>query len=137
PGGDKEIVEITCPRWRRTQEDGLVVHESKAFDPNDCAVVDNIPSTSPELTLLTLGAVCSPLTVEMALDVALRRELVTYESLRALLKRLGRRGRNGAGVLRTILDERVPDRAIPESPMETRMLHLLRELGFPPPIPQY
>jgi len=137
PGADTVIVEITCPRWRRRKDDDLVVHESKALDPVDCAVVDNIPVTSPELTLLMLGAVCLPLTVEMALDVALRRELVTYDSMRELLKRLGRRGRNGAGVLRAILDERVPGGAIPESPMETRMLRLLRELGFPPPVPQY
>src|SRR5262249_50216771 len=95
------------------------------------------PVVSAELALLMLGAVCSTLTVEMALDVALRRELVTYDSLRELLKRLARRGRNGAGVLRAILDERVPGDAIPESPMETRMLRLLRELGFPPPVPQY
>jgi hypothetical protein len=137
PGGATELVEITCPRWRRAKEEGFVVHESKALDCDDCTVVDNIPLTSPELTLLMLGAVCSPLTVEMALDVALRRELVAYESTRALLERLGRRGRNGTGVLRTILDERVPERAIPESPMETRLLRLLRDLGFPRPVPQY
>jgi hypothetical protein len=40
-------------------------------------------------------------------------------------------------VLRTIVDERVPARAIPESPMETRLLWLLRQLGFPTPVPQY
>jgi hypothetical protein len=137
PGGTTDIVEITCPRWRRTQEAGLVVHESKALDSVDCTVVDNIPTTSVELTLLMLGAVCAPLVVEMALDNALRRERVTYQSIRALLDRLGRRGRNGAGVLRTIVDERVPAQAIPESPMETRLLWLLRQLGFPPPVPQY
>ena len=137
PGKRTDFVEITCPRWRRGQEAGPVVHESKALDPGDCRVVDSIPVTSPELTLLVLGAVCSPTTVEMALDVALRREQVSYGSLRALLKRLGRRGRNGSGVLRTIVDERAPEQAIPESPMETKMLRLLRQLGFPPPTPQF
>ncbi len=137
PGGRTDTAEITCPRWRRGQEVGPLVHESKAIDPTDCQAVDNIPVTSAELTLLMLGAVCSPLVVEMALDVALRRELVTYESTRALLKRRARRGRNGAGVLRKILDERAPERPVPESPMETRLLWLLRQLGFPPPIPQY
>lgn len=137
PGGHTDIAEITCPRWRRNQEDGLVVHESKALDSADCQVVDNIPVTSPELTLLMLGAVHRPVVVEMAFDVALRRELVTYESTRALLRRLGRRGRNGAGVLRAILDERVPERAVPESPMETWLLRLLCDLGFPPPVPQF
>ncbi len=137
PGGRTDTAEITCPRWRRGQEVGPLVHESKAIDPTDCQAVDNIPVTSAELTLLMLGAVCSPLVVEMALDVALRRELVTYESTRALLKRRARRGRNGAGVLRKILDERAPERPVPEGPMETRLLWLLRQLGFPPPITQY
>ena len=137
PGKRSDFVEITCPRWRRGKDVGPVVHESKALDPGDCRVVDNIPVTSPELTLLMLGAVCAPITVEMALDVALRREQVSYGSLRALLKRLGRRGRNGAGVLRTIVDERAPEQAIPESPMETKMLRLLRQLGFPPAVPQF
>ena len=137
PGGARGLVEITCPRWRRARHDGLVVHESEALDPDLCTTVDNIPVTCVELTLLMLGAVCSALTFEMALDVALRRELVTYESMRAVLKRVGRRGRNGAGILRAILDERVPELAVPESPMETRLLRLLRELGFPAPVPQY
>jgi hypothetical protein len=132
-----DIVEITCPRWRRTHEDGPVVHESKALDAADCTIVDNIPTVSPELALLTLGAVCSPLVVEMALDVALRRELVTYASARGAIDRLARRGRNGAGVLRKIVDERIPQRAVPESPMETWLLRLVAQLGFPPPVPQY
>jgi hypothetical protein len=137
PGGARDLVEIACPRWRRARHDGLVVHESEALDADLCTTVDNIPVTCVELTLLMLGAVYSPLTVEMALDVALRRDLVTYESMRAVLKRVGRRGRNGAGVLRTILDERVPELAVPESPMETKLLRLLRDLGLPAPVPQF
>jgi hypothetical protein len=137
PGARTDITEITCPRWRRATEEGLVVHESKALEPELCTRVDNIPVAGVELTLLMLGAVCSALTVEMALDAALRRELVTYGSTRDVLKSVGRRGRNGAGVLRAILDERVPERAIAESPMETKLLRLLRDLGFPTPVPQY
>jgi hypothetical protein len=137
PGGRTDIVEITCPRWRRNHEHGPVVHESKALDSRDSTVVDNVPTMSPELALLSLGAVCSPLVVEMALDVALRRELLTYTSARDVVDRLAQRGRNGAGVLRKIIDERVPQRAVPESPMETRLLRLLEQLGFPPPVPQY
>jgi hypothetical protein len=49
--------EITCPRWRRARHDGLVVHETKAFDPVDAMVIDGIPVTTPQRTLLDLGAV--------------------------------------------------------------------------------
>src|SRR5918994_6997099 len=34
-GGRRSMQEIRCPRWRRARHDGLVVHESKAFDPVD------------------------------------------------------------------------------------------------------
>ena len=42
-GGRRSIQEITCPRWRRARHDGLVVHESKAFDPVDAMVIEGIP----------------------------------------------------------------------------------------------
>ena len=42
--------------------------------------------------------------------------------MRALLDRIGRQGRNGAGVLRTILDERDPLHAPTESDKETELL---------------
>lgn len=136
-GGRRSIQEITCPRWRRARHDGLVVHESKAFDPVDGMVIEGIPVTTPERTLLDLGAVCHESVVEMALDAAEKRELVTRESVRCALKRLGRSGRNGVGALRKLLDARSPDRKPTESEMETLLLQVLRRKGFPEPITQY
>ena len=136
-GGRTDIVEITCPRWRRARHDRLVVHESKALSPSYITEVDGIPVTTPELTLLMLGTFASPLVVEMGLDKAMNNGLLTFESTQAVLDRVGRRGRNGAGVLRTILRERDPDRAPSESEMETLMLKVLRDNGLPAPVPQY
>ncbi|MFA5883335.1 MAG: hypothetical protein WDA60_05755 [Acidimicrobiia bacterium] len=136
-GGDRHRQEILCPRWRRDQHPGLVVHESKALDARDVTVVDAIPTTTVERTLLDLGAVRHPLTVERAVETALRKELTTLPDLRATLRRLGRKGRNGAGVLRRILDDRDPDRRLTESEMEMRMLQVLRAHGLPEPIPQF
>ena len=137
PGGRTDQSEITCPRWRRAHEKGPIVHECKALDPVDARVVDEIPTTSPELTLLQLGAVCAPSTVEAAYDVARRRQLVTEQSVRELIRRLGGRGRNGVGVLRVIVDDRARLSALPESPMESRLLRALRRFGLPDPVPQY
>jgi len=136
-GGDERIQEILCPRWRRPKEPGLVVHETKALDTRDVTVVDAIPVTTVERTLLDLGAVRHPLTVERAVETALRKELTTLPDLRVTVRRLGRRGRNGVGVLRRILDERDPDRRLTESEMEMRMLHVLRANGLPEPITQF
>ena len=32
---DEDLVEITCPRWRRARHDGLIAHETKALSPID------------------------------------------------------------------------------------------------------
>jgi hypothetical protein len=136
-GGDQQIQEILCPRWRRSRHDTLIVHESKALDARDVTVVDAIPVTTVERTLLDLGAVRHPLTVERAVEAALRMELTTLPALRSTLRRVGRQGRNGAGVLRRILDERDPDRRLTESEMEMRMLQVLRANGLPLPVVQF
>src|SRR3954464_9537316 len=33
PGGRDDLVEVTCPRWRRTRHRGIEVHELRGFDP--------------------------------------------------------------------------------------------------------
>ncbi len=129
--------EITCPRWRRARHAGLVVHETKAFDSVDAMVIEGIPVTTPERTLLDLGAVCHVSIVEMALDAAEKRALVTLDSVRAAVRRLGRSGRNGVGTLRRLLDARSPDRKPTESEMETLMLQVIRRNGLPEPVTQF
>jgi hypothetical protein len=57
-GGRRNLVEITCPRWRRARHDGVVVHETKVLGGPDITLLDKIPSTTPEVTLLGLAAVC-------------------------------------------------------------------------------
>jgi hypothetical protein len=136
PGGRAPMLEITCPRWRRKRHDGLIVHETRALDRWDIRIVDGIPSTSPERTLLDLGAVFGFGIVEMAVDAALRRELVTHKTLWAMLRRLGRQGRNGAGVLRAVLRRKDPKLRVSESHMETRLVQVLRRRGLPEPVPQ-
>ena len=58
PAGRRDLVEITCPRWRRARHDGLIVHETKALDPVDLTVVSGIAVTTPARTLFDLGGVC-------------------------------------------------------------------------------
>lgn len=137
PGGRRHPAEITCPRWRRAQHDGLAVHESKALQRAETEFVRGIPITKPELTLLHLAAVCHVSIVEMALDAAEKRELVSRRSVEALLQRQGKPGRNGAGVVRELLAGRTFGRRPTESAMETRMIQVLRRNGFPEPVPQY
>jgi hypothetical protein len=137
PGGEQHLQEVLCPRWRRARHETLYVHESKLIDDIDMTIVDGIPVTSVERTLLDLGAVCSPLVVERAMEAALREEQTTFDALHETLERLGRQGRNGAGVLRAILDEYGADLRLTDSVRERMMLQIFRRHGLPKPVPQF
>ena len=136
-GGRKDILEITCPRWRRARHDGLFVHETKAMDPVDLEVVSGIAVTRPARTLFDLGGVCRGGLVELALENALRRGLVNPADLAVLLKRVSRSGRPGGPILRDLLDARSPDRRPTESEMETLLLQAIRANRLPEPVPQF
>jgi very-short-patch-repair endonuclease len=135
-GGSEDFVEITCPRWSRARHDGLIVHESKAFDNLDKTYVDRVPVTTPARTLIDLGAVCGMRTVEIAADRAVRLRLTSHDELVRTLQRLGRSGRNGVGKLRKVLALRGPTLGRAASEMETRLLQVLRRRGLPEPVLQ-
>jgi very-short-patch-repair endonuclease len=72
----------------------------------------------------------------MAIDNALRRELISLAELHATVARLGRSGRNGVGVLRSILELR-GDRAPTDSEMETMLLDVVARNDLPVPTVQF
>ncbi len=137
PGRQREFVEITCPRWRRAHHPGVVVHESKALEPIDITVISGIAVTTPARTLFDLGGVYRLGMVELALENALRRGLVTEVELAAMVKRLSRSGRPGGPTLRQLLDARDPARRPTESEMETRLIQAMRAHGLPEPATQH
>ena len=136
-GGAESIQEVMCPRWRRARHSTLIVHESKTIDDADMTIVDGIPVTTIERTIFDLGAVCSPLVVERAMEDALRKGLTNLDALHETLARLGRRGRNGSGVLRAILEQRDADRRLTDTDREMMMLQIFRRHGLPDPVPQF
>jgi hypothetical protein len=137
PSRRRDFVEITCPRWRRAHQEGVVVHESKALDPIDITVVRGIAVTTPARTLFDLGGVHRVGMVELALENALRRGLVTEVELAAMVKRLSRSGRPGGPTIRELLAARDPARRPTESEMETRLLQAMRAHGLPEPMTQH
>jgi len=137
PGGREDVVEITCPRWRRAHHDGITVHETTAVSPRDRSELDGIPVTTVERTIFDLASVSLPFTIELAIDNALRRELTTLNALGAMLRRVGKQGRKGTRTLRSLLAERDPLYAPTESERELMLLRLLRQHGLPEPERQY
>ena len=135
PGRTVDIVELTCPRWRRARHDGLLVHESLEFDDLDRCAIDGIPVTSAARTVFDLTSLCSVTVVDLAIDNALRRSLTTIGELQQVLERLGRRGRPGTRKFRALLQAR--DASTSESEAERRLLRILERHGLPTPVAQF
>jgi hypothetical protein len=129
--------EITCPRWRRARHDDVLVHESTALAERDKTMVEGIPVTTVARTIFDLCAVCSPFTVDLAIDSALRRDLATVDDLLALLRRLGKRGRRGTRKFRKLLEDRDASYVPTESEREQMLLRVLKEHGLPEPERQF
>jgi hypothetical protein len=138
PGGRVDIVELTCPRWRRSQTSGLVIHESTFVHPNDVHLVDDLPRMRPERTVFELASIYrSPDFIERVLHAARRKRLITYDSTMRTFRRLAGRGRRGVVVMRTALERWERVARTTESDMETRLLQVLRRHGLPDAVLQY
>ena len=60
PGAAVDLMEITCPRWRRARHDGLIVHETLVLGSADTTTVDHIPCTTIERTIFDMCGTAGP-----------------------------------------------------------------------------
>jgi hypothetical protein len=129
--------QITVPPPRFPRLAGVDVHRSAALTPGRIVVVDHIPVTNPFLTLIQLGAVAEVNVVAMALERALGRRLLTMTGMRRHLDELGRSGRSGAGVLRSIVESRALGDAASDSPLEEAAARIWGRFHLAPPVYHY
>jgi len=129
--------EITIPRQRRIKTPDIRVHQSTQAESFGRRVVDSIPTTGVARTLVDLGAVVRVDQVEEAVDDARRRRLVDWIELHDALVRHARRGRDGVGAFRAVLEERYGDSAVPDSVFNRRVQRLLVDHGLPPPLMEH
>lgn len=131
-GFDEEIVELTTTKRVRALPE-MVIHVTNSLPPYDVGSIERIPLTAPARTLFDLGAVASKDVVELALEDALRRQLVTLTRLRWELQKAGGRGRRGGRVLGELLADRPAAYRPTESTLEVELLRLIREARLPLP----
>jgi very-short-patch-repair endonuclease len=129
--GALEVVEITTPRTRTHRLDGVVVHRLLDLSDEHVMIVDGIPCTGYLRTLVDLGAVEPLWEVRDMLERCLIRRLVTVAGAEWAVTHHSRRGRNGVGVLRRVLDDRALFTAMPDSVLEARMARIFRQYGLP------
>jgi very-short-patch-repair endonuclease len=134
-GIDEGPMEISVKAGRRIR--GATVHRRRATDDPLVSVLDGIPATVIERTLLDLAATAPPGRTAAALDDALRRRLTTLPDLRAMLGSVAPRGRIGTRTLRTLVNDRDDRDAALESRLESALLRVLRRHGVELPVLQH
>jgi very-short-patch-repair endonuclease len=121
-------IHVTGPVRRRPRLP-VRIHHSQILEPDDCAVVDNIPVTALPRTLLDVAA-AAPGRLERLLDAAEQRDLFDLRAVESLLARAG--GHHGVGPLRRALRIYLPaDTTF--SNLERRFLAAVRDAGLPSP----
>lgn len=128
------VVEVVGERLDKTRPRGAVTHRSTDLGPAYVTRRFGIPVTTPDRTLLDVGAVVRQHVLDRALDDALARGIVEYDDLLRILLDLARRGRRGVGKLRRSLAERD---GVPESVLEAEFQRLIARFGLPAPVYQY
>ena len=129
--------EISVRRHHKPKQLDARVHESTDLHIADPVVIRGIPTTGLVRTLLDVGAVISIDALEHAIDATLRTTSTEWPDLYDALVLHSRRGRNGCGRLRAVLDERFGDKVITDSWFERVVRRLLLDAGFPVPESQW
>ena len=129
--------EISVQRHLRPLAVNARVHESTDLHIADPVVIRGIPTTGLVRTLLDVGAVISLDALEHAIDTTLRTTSTEWPDLYDSLVLHSRRGRNGCGRLRAVVDERFGDKVITDSWFERVVRRLLLDAGFPVPESQW
>lgn len=135
-GVTPRALEITVPAARRRRAEGVIVRRAH-LRGSDVTKRHGIPVTTVARTLLDVAAVADGETLEIALDDASNRHLVTLARLRRDVDAWSHHGMRGVTALRSLVDERDPVSRHAESPLETRLHRLLRKAGIEEPVRQY
>ena len=132
-----DTVEVVVRRYQRAHRPLFTVHESKDLRTSDIVTVDGIPVTSAVRTVVGLGASAPEWAVERCLDAGLRKELFTAWQVRCFIARVARPGRNGVGVIRPLVEERIEWASLTDSDLEDLARSVIKSVECPMPETQY
>lgn len=138
PGFGRTVpLEVTTTRRRRHRPGPARVHQATSLPARHLTVVEGIFVTRVARTLVDLAATVPPSRTERALENALSMGLVTAESVRAVLREAGGRGRPGSALVGRLLADRGEGYVATASELETRFVALVRSAGLPEPVRQF
>ncbi|MGK2950295.1 MAG: DUF559 domain-containing protein [Acidimicrobiales bacterium] len=126
---DISVVPPKQPRLRPP----AIAHRILDLRPNESVERQGLQITDPVRTVIDLGLVLPQWSVSDAMSRGLSTRLLSLSQVRQLRDALGRKGRNGAGVVREILEQRAAISGTEESMLEKRLLDLVRRSELPAP----
>jgi hypothetical protein len=132
----KGEIQVVTGNGRRLRGSSVVVARGAWFSEGLVTRRSGVPVLQPSWTLLTLGDYRTRDAVEGALDDCLRRRFTDWKELEGLVELPSLCNHAGAAVVRELLTLR-RQRRHTDSYLETRMLQLLRDRGFPDPVLQF
>ncbi len=128
------LVEVSVPGDGRPRLKGTVVHRMGDLQPDDIEILDGIPTTRAERTVIDLGMVVRQPTVERLMEEWLADRVVSVETLRRAIDRHAGNGRRGVGVARRALEARALGDEAGDSTDEHLVAFVLRQYGVPLPV---
>ena len=132
-------IEISVPRGAgrsRTEVPGVTTHLSTDLHLAAIVTIDALPVTDPARLAVDLGGVVPFDRYQVAVEDLVGRKLLDWEKALDTLVVHARRGRNGVGSLRSLLEERY-GADIPQSALERVFVRLASARGLPQPELQY
>lgn len=135
PGRQPASYEVVIHRGAgRPRLKGITLHRFSDTHLTEPVWHRGVPCTSPLRTAVDLGAVAPFDTVRDAIVAAHRLKLFRMPAVIAELHRVARPGRDGAGVLRRVLDELNVLGQWTPSRLELKARELFRRAGLPEPL---
>ena len=130
-------MEISVDRERGVRPAGVAVHRSRDLAPAHIVHFGPLPITSPARTLVDLGQVLPWYRVRDLLEHLVSHRVMTPNQAHAALALHSRRGRNGCGALRRVLDERALLDRPTDSVLESAFADLCEQEHLRRPVYQY
>lgn len=132
-----DVIEVVSRRHKRVRRFEHRVRESKDLRSSDIVSVDGIPTTVAVRTIVDLGASAPPWVVERFPDSGLRKELFDIWDVQRFIMRVARKGRNGIGTIRPLVEERLTWKGITESDLEDLLRRIVATTPHPMPDVQF
>jgi len=116
---------------------GVKIHRSIDLFADHRSLVSGLNTTTPARTINDLAAVLRPEQMARVLDEALAERPGLIDEVQTVFGEVARRGRNGSGPMRSLLDERVGSSLISATKLERVGMNVFDVGGLPRPVFQY